>query len=85
MSTENEPSAAAKQYAKAHASHYTARNLLAALQSYEDIITYHPRSPEAGYARTQMRNIATLVVPAEKLLSRQTELVRRHLQADRDQ
>ncbi len=83
MSRETELSAAAQQYAKAHASHYTERNWLAALRSYEDIITYHPSSREAGYARTQIRNIVTLVLPAEELLSAELALVRHHLQPER--
>jgi hypothetical protein len=74
----------ARQYAEAYATHYTRRDLLGALRAYDEIIELHPNAPEAGYSRSQMRNIVNLVVPARELLAFQVELVRRHLQPDSD-
>jgi regulator of sirC expression with transglutaminase-like and TPR domain len=70
----------ARDYAAAYATHYTRRDLLRALQAYDQVIELCPTAPEAEYSRSQMRNIVKLVVPARELLASQVELVRRHLQ-----
>ena len=80
MSSEHPHStASARDYAKAYATHYSQRDLLAALGFYGDVIELHPESDEAEYSRSQMRNIVKAVVPAQELLDSQLELVRRHL------
>ena len=85
MNKTNEQSAAAQDYAAAYASHYTDRNLLVALRSYESILALHPGAPEAEYSRAQIRNIVNLVVPAGETLTAQIELVHRHLETDGDE
>jgi hypothetical protein len=71
----------ARDYAAAYATHYTRRDLLRALQAYDQVIELCPTAPEAEYSRrSQMRNIVKLVVPARELLASQVELVRQHLQ-----
>jgi len=84
MSTDNALSSASLDYAEAHATHYKERNLLGALRSYGRVIASYPSAPEAGHSRTQILNIANSVVPAEELLSAQTELALRHLQSEGD-
>jgi hypothetical protein len=84
MSTTTEPPWASKQYEEAHAIHYEDRDLVRALGAYCRIIASFPSAPEAEHSRTQIRNIVNLAVPADELLSAQTELALRHLQADDD-
>jgi hypothetical protein len=71
--------ASARSYADAYAMHYAERDLMEALRCYEEILTAHPTAPEADYARSQMRNITRLVIPAQELLDSQVELARQHL------
>jgi len=82
MDTQREPSAAERQYAAAHASHYGGRDPAAALRAYERIVTQHPEAPEAGYARAQIDNIVHQVVPAAELLAAKLELALRALRPD---
>jgi len=82
MLNDSSPADAARLYAAAHALHYSEHDLLAALRAYERIIALHPGTPEAGYARTQIRNIVQSVVPAEELLAAQVDLASRHLLKD---
>ena len=78
------PATAAEQYAQAYAIHYTERDLLRALQAYDQIIESNPSAVEAGYARSQIRNIVNLVVPAGELLTSQAAQAVEHLQRDGD-
>lgn len=78
------PSASAKHYAVAYAIHHTECDLRAALGAYGQVIESHPRAIEAGYARSQIRNIVNLVVPAAELVASQIALVLRHLQPTGD-
>lgn len=76
----NEPileTTAARRYAEAYESHYTTKDLTAAVQAYERIVTRHPDTPEAGYARSQIQNLVQQVVPARVLLDAQVGLVLR--------
>lgn len=66
--------ASARHYAEAYATHYTRRDLLGAPQAYDQVIELHPNPPEAGYSRSQMRNILNLVVPAEEPIASQVAL-----------
>jgi hypothetical protein len=65
---------AGREYAAAHATHYSERNLAAALQLYRELMASRPNAPEADYSRTQIRNIIEVVVPAQELLDAQVEL-----------
>ena len=76
------PSAASQLYADAYATHYADGNLLGAFRAYENILSLHPESLEADYARTQLRNIAVLVVSPGELLAAQMEHALGHLQPD---
>jgi hypothetical protein len=71
--------ASARSYADAYSMHYARRDLLEALRCYEELIALHPTTPEADYARSQMRNITRLVIPEQELLDSQVELARQHL------
>jgi hypothetical protein len=79
---ENREPSAAQIYADAHAIQYSERDYPAALRSYDQLIALHPGAPEAGYARTQMRNIVKSVIPAKELLAAELELVLRYLRPD---
>ena len=63
------PTASAREYAEAYATHYTERDLTAALNEYNEVIVRHPESLEAEYSRAQLRNIVRSVVPADELLA----------------
>ena len=65
---------AGKQYAEAHAAHYTTKDLHEALELYKGVMAAHPNTKEAEYSRTQMHNIVKSVVPKEDLLAAQVEL-----------
>ena len=78
------PATAAEQYSEAYATHYTTRDLLGALRAYGQVIQSHPDEAEAGYARSQIKNIVNLVVPAGELLTSQIAQAVEHLQRDVD-
>lgn len=84
MNTNKEHSGAARSYADAYASHYTELDYPAALRSYDQLIALHPSAPEAGYARTQIRNIVKSVIPERELLAAELELALRYLRPDLD-
>jgi len=50
-------------YRQAHALHWDERSLEPAEKIYEQVIEEYPDSKEAGYARTQLENIAVLRRP----------------------
>jgi len=66
---------AIRQYAAAYTAHYVERNLSLALECYGLVRTNHPNSPEAGYARMQIQNIAQSVVPVQELVDAQVKLI----------
>ena len=74
------PDNASRQYAKAHAAHYGARDLPLALRHYKKVLALHPSAPEADYARTQIENIVNAVIPRDKRLEAQMELVDAHFE-----
>ena len=71
-----------QQYAAAHASHYTSKNLPAALTLYAAVIASYPDSPEAGYSRSQIHNIVSAVVPKQTFLDAQLGLAFAHFGQD---
>jgi hypothetical protein len=81
MSDDGALTEAAREYAAAYAAQYSQRNLAAALQLYERLIAAHPSAREAGYARTQVRNIVDAIVPEQDLLDAQIELALAHLES----
>jgi hypothetical protein len=54
---------AGQQYAPAYDTHYTTKDNHKAFTLYEDIITGHPDTKEAGYSRSQVQNIVNAMVP----------------------
>ena len=68
MTTSTEPTHAGQQYTRAYAVHYTTKDLRQAIGQYHGIIAAHPDSPEAGYSRMQILNIANSVIPKDALL-----------------
>lgn len=72
-------SEADRTYAAAHAAHYGEKDLREALALYLEITTAYPESREAGYARSQIQNIAKTVVSKQDLLNAQVDLIQAHL------
>ena len=83
MKTNAERSEASDRYAAALASHYKKKDLRKALELYTIIIKCHPKSAEAEYSRSQIRNIATNIVPEQELFDAQVGLVLTHLDGDK--
>jgi hypothetical protein len=73
---------AALHYAAAHAAHYKTKDLQEALELYTSVMSAHPDTPEAGYSRTQIQNIAKSVVPQQELLDAQRELILAHIKQE---
>jgi len=65
---------AGRDYASAYAAHYTDHDLPTALQLYLKVVSSHPGTKEAGYARAQAQNIINATVPDQELLDAQVEL-----------
>ncbi|MBN2343129.1 MAG: hypothetical protein JXX29_19190 [Deltaproteobacteria bacterium] len=63
-----------RQYAAAYELHYGSENLREAFTHYQNILREHPKSKEAGYARSQLQNIIRGMVPKEELLESQVKL-----------
>lgn len=82
MGINTELTEAGQQYAVAHAAHYGTKDLLSALGLYKGVITAHQGTQEAGYSRSQIQNIVRSVVPEEKLLEAQVNLVSAHCEHD---
>ena len=78
MKTEKELTEAGREYAAAYAAHYTDRDLPTALQLYLKVVSSHPGTKEAGYARAQAQNIINATVPDQELLDAQVELAVAH-------
>ena len=72
-------SSASRDYAAAYAAHYSDRDLVAALELYQELLAAHPDAREAGYSRTQIANIVGSVVPQADLLDAQLALALEHL------
>ena len=70
---------AVRNYEAAHMVHYQTKDLHEALGLYKGVMASHPDTPEAGYSRTQIQNIAKSVVPKQELLDAEIELVLTHL------
>lgn len=51
------PTEAGKQYAAAHAAHYTTKNLHKALELYRGVVAAHPNTQDAVYSHAQIQNI----------------------------
>lgn len=66
--------AASRDYAVAYATHYSDRNLVTALELYQELVTAYPDAREAGYTRTRMAKIVGSVVPQADLLDAQLAL-----------
>jgi hypothetical protein len=74
MRDDAERTGSARAYAAAHATHYSERDLAAALRLYRELIASRPNAPEAGYSRAQIQNIIHAVVPVQELLDAQIAL-----------
>ncbi|MCB2191723.1 MAG: hypothetical protein KQI62_09160 [Deltaproteobacteria bacterium] len=79
MKIEATPTKAGQDYAAAHAMHYKDKDLNAALDLYQGVMTAHPDTPESGYSRSQIQNIAKSVVPSQVLLEGETAMARAHI------
>jgi hypothetical protein len=80
MRRDDELTEVGRQYAEAYAAHYTGGDLPAALQLYRKVVVSRPDTLEAGYARTQVRNIVNAVVPRQELLDADVQLALAHLE-----
>lgn len=79
MRNDAERSDAEWDYSDAHAAHYGRKDLNQALGLYLGITAAYPESREAGYARSQIRNIAKAVISEQDLLDAQVDLLQIHL------
>ena len=68
MPTDTQTSTATTQYAAAYATHYSTKDLSKALGQYSALISDYPDTPEAGYSRAQIVDIAKAVVPTDDLI-----------------
>jgi len=78
MTNDTQATEASRQYLAAYAAHYATKQLPEALELYKRIISDHPESPEAGYARAQVQNIVQSVVPKQALFDAELELALAH-------
>jgi hypothetical protein len=74
MSNGTKLTEAGRQYAAAYEIHYATKNLREAFKLYKAIMTAHPDTLEAGYAKSQIQNIVNAVVPKEERLGVQMDL-----------
>lgn len=72
------PTEASRKYA----AHYTGRDLPLAFQLYKELMTSHPSTQEAGYARMQVQNLINTVVPKQELMDAQIERLLVHFEND---
>jgi hypothetical protein len=79
MKKATEETEAGLLYATAHTAHYTAKDLHEALQLYQGVMSAHPDTREAGYARSQIQNIVIATVPKQALFDAQVELALLHV------
>jgi hypothetical protein len=77
---ETELTEAKRQYAAAHAVHYTEHDLPSAMRLYKQVMASYPSGPEAEYSRVQIQNIVNAVVPKQELLDAQMELALTHFE-----
>jgi hypothetical protein len=80
MSDDGALTEAAREYAAAYAAQYSQRDLAMALQLYERLIASHSGAREAGYARSQVRNIVDAIVPEQDVLDAQIVLALAYLE-----
>jgi hypothetical protein len=78
MRNETPPTEASQHYAAAYAAHYTTKDLREALELYKSILAAHPDTQEAGFSRSQILNIAHLVVPKKELFDALVNLALAH-------
>ena len=60
------PTGARSGIAIADAAHYSQRDLVRALHLYQEVIASHASARQAGYSRSQIRNIVKVVVPEQE-------------------
>lgn len=82
MDSQTELKEAGSQYAAAYAVHYKSKDISAALQLYKKLITAHPASNEANYARMQVHNIVGALVPVQELIDAEIEIALSHCEHD---
>lgn len=68
------------RYATAYATHYTEHNLPSAMRQYSQVMVSHPEDPEAEYARVQIQNIVSAVVPRQAILAALMQLANSHFE-----
>lgn len=68
-------------YAAAYAAHYSGRDIKEAVAGYTQAVERYPESPEAGYARAQILNILTSMVPPDKVFAAHLKLIAGELEA----
>ena len=74
-------SVVAELYNRAHDAHYVQKDLPLALSLYHGIIQHHRAAGESEYARVQIGNIVTSVVPKDQLIKSQIKLALAWLQS----
>lgn len=74
MKDNTEFTEAGRQYAAAYDIHYGSNDLREAFKLYRKIMTDYPDTKEAGYAKSQIQNIVSIIVPKEERLEIQMDL-----------
>ena len=82
MKNRTKDTAEGKDYTKAHNMHYKTKNLPKAFKLYRGIITDYPRTEEAGYSLSQVKNIVNEVVPKQEVMDALVALALAHFEQD---
>ena len=82
MKNRNKVTVAGQDYSNAHDMHYKTKNLSKAFNLYRDIIADYPKTEEAGYSLSQVRNIVNAVVPKQEVMDALVALTLVHFEQD---
>ena len=82
MKNRNNVTVAGQDYTKAHDMHYKTKDLPRAFKLYRGIIADYPRTDEAGYSLSQVKNIVNDVVPKQEVMDALVALTLTHFEQD---
>ena len=82
MKNRNNITAAGQDYTKAHDMHYKTKDLPKAFNLYRDIIVEYPKTEEAGYSLSQVKNIMNEVVPKQEIMDALVAMTLAHFDQD---
>ena len=82
MKNINGVTVADQDYTKAHDMHYKTKDLPKAFKLYRGIIEDYPRTDEAGYSLSQVKNIVNDVVPKQEVMDALVAMTLAHFEQD---